>query len=123
MSNSRRFVSEALKGELTIKRPLVAWFMLAVVALDLRAPVRDSICADNASRGMQETLAGEDRARSLAAPTEKQQQNGAQSAQQAGGRFRNNSRGQAHPLKRVAQRDRKPRIYRIDESSVSCSDG
>jgi hypothetical protein len=81
MLKSPRFVSEALKAELTIKGYLVAWFTLAVVALDLRAPAQGSIYVDKTSREMQKTPAREDRARSLAAPTEKEQQDRAQTGQ------------------------------------------
>ncbi len=77
MLNSRRYVNEALKADLTAKGYLLARLTVAAVTFDLRAPYRRI----NISRAVQKTLAGEDSARSLAAPTEKQQQDSAQTAQ------------------------------------------
>jgi hypothetical protein len=68
-------------GEFTLKGYLVAWFVLAVLALHLRAPAQGFTCMDNISREVQKTLAGEDCAQSLAAPTEKEQQDRAQTGQ------------------------------------------
>ena len=81
MLNSRRYVNEALRAELTIKGYLVAWFTVAAVMLDLRAPAQGSIYVHKISNGMQKTLPGEHCAQSLAAPTEKQQQDSAQTGQ------------------------------------------
>src|ERR1022692_3940342 len=46
MLNSRRFASEALKAELTIRGYLVVWFAVAVVELDLKAPAQGCIYVD-----------------------------------------------------------------------------